>query len=134
MAAPVQPLADRRRTSLPTDFQVTLRRAGRIALVVVEGACDLGRADEFRAALETALDSDIDGLIVDLRAAEVFDSASLGAMTLAWKKAQLLGRPVYTVASTSAVLRPFEVAGLDRILMVVPTVGDAFAALRNEAA
>jgi anti-sigma B factor antagonist len=117
---------------VPADFAITTRRAGRLAIVAVEGECDLNRADELRAALESALEADYDGVIVDLSAVEVFDSASLGAMTLAWKTGQRLGRPVCTVISSAAVRRPFDVAGLDRILTVVDSLGEAFALLNGK--
>ena len=61
-----------------------------------------------------------------------FDSAALDALTAAWKHARQVGRPLCTVADRRCVVLPFRVAGLDRILGVVPTVGEAFRAIREE--
>jgi anti-sigma B factor antagonist len=115
------------------DFAVTVRRAGRVVIVVVEGECDLSRADELRDTLDAVLEAGVGGLVVDLSGVQFFDSAALGAMTVAWKKAQQLGTPLCTVVTDPVVRRPFEIVGLDRVLMVVGSLGEAFAALRRSA-
>ena len=130
-----QPAADdvgARTALVPLDFAVTARSAGRVVIVTVQGECDLSRTEDLRIALDAALDDGgTTGLIVDLSEAELFDSTSLGTLMAAWKKAQRLGTPVLTVATNPSVLLPFEIAGLVGLLMVVGSLGEAFAALRR---
>ena len=112
---------------------VKVRRAGRVALVVVgECAVDCGR--ELRLALEDALRAGQDGVIVDLGdGVEVVDSAALGAIALASRRADQRRQPLCLVAGDDT-RTTVERAGLDRVVAVARDLGEAFACVRRRRA
>ena len=125
----------RRGSPLDADeFRLEHVRLDGIRIVAVHGECDLVSAPELRDALTRELEEDDrSGVVIDLSRATVFDSTSLGMVVLALKASRASGRKLGIVASTPAVRLPFEVAGLDKLVPIFATRGDAILATRESA-
>lgn len=116
----------------PEEFRLERARLDGVRIVAVHGDCDLNSARELRDALTSELEGDDGaGLIVDLSRATMFDSTSLGMIVLALKASRSCGRRMGVVASTSVVRLPFEVAGLDKLVPLFATRGEAILATRS---
>jgi anti-anti-sigma factor len=114
------------------EFRLDRVRLDGIRIVAVHGDCDLDSARELRNALTAELEGDDgSGLVIDLSGATVFDSTSLGVIVLALKASRASGRALGIVASTPVVRLGFEVAGLDRLVPLFETRGDAILATRR---
>jgi anti-anti-sigma factor len=100
------------------------------AIVVrATGDIDSSNADELIAHLTSALELVSTGLarpiIVDLQAVTFFGSAGLNAVLDCHKQALAAGTAVRVVADNAAVVRLIEVANLDSVLAIYPTLSDA---------
>lgn len=100
---------------------------GDAVVVHVVGEVDMTTAPQLECELERAFDqagADTP-LVVDLAPVSFLASAGLAALVRAHQRSLREGRSLRMVAAHRAVLRPIEVTGLDDVLDVVPTVGQA---------
>jgi anti-sigma B factor antagonist len=117
---------------VPDDrFPVTW--SGRAATVAVPGELDLTIADGLREALLGVLNAGALGLVVDMTSTTFCDSAGIAAITRAVRRAAASDATVRLAVSSPAVLRVFDLVGIDRLIDVYPDADAALASLPEHA-
>ncbi|MGH3782991.1 MAG: STAS domain-containing protein [Pseudonocardiaceae bacterium] len=108
-------------------LRVAVRRDAAAIMVVVEGEVDLLTVSRLRAAVDEALrDAAGRPVVVDLTAVTFLGSHGLTALAEAASKAEQWREPLRVVVDeTHAVIRPLHVTGLDEVLALYYSVGDA---------
>jgi anti-anti-sigma factor len=95
----------------------------------IAGPIDLGTVSAFRARMDTRLDSAPSGLVVDLTGVTFVGAVGVAALIAANTRAERLGTVFAVVADSRPVLRPLQVTGVDRRLLVRPTLTEAACAV-----
>jgi anti-anti-sigma factor len=95
----------------------------------IAGPIDLGTVSAFRARMATGLDSAPSGLVVDLTGVTFVGAVGVAALIAANTRAERLGTVFAVVADSRPVLRPLQVTGVDRRLLVCPTLTEAACAV-----
>ena len=114
-------------------FRATVAEVGgQIALVSVSGELDLYAESEFRDALAagTALGSQT--LVVDLSGVSFLDSTACGILVAEAKRLAREGAQLVLVSNGNHASRTLQVAGIDQVLQVYPTLHAAFKELLPE--
>lgn len=97
-----------------------------IAILSIGGGIDFASASTFEAVVTNVLAGNVAGLIIDLAGVTFIASAGLRVLVLAQEKTAC-----FAVAAPPSVLtRQLELVGLEKLLLLCPTVEDAVAALR----
>ncbi|HEY6497377.1 MAG TPA: STAS domain-containing protein [Trebonia sp.] len=107
--------------------------SGRTAVVTAAGEVDLTNAESLRDALLSALNAGAAGLVVDLTATTFLDSAGVTALVRASRRAHAGDATLRLAVSATSVLRVLNLVGIDRLLEVYPSVGEAVASLPAQA-
>lgn len=103
------------------------------AVVAVGGEIDLSTAPAFEAAIATALTQEPPFLVIDL--SDVTFMASVGLRILVATQEELRESvQVAVVANNPATSRPIQMTGLDEIISLHPTLDEALAAAKPDAA
>ena len=100
-----------------------------VPIVAAPEEIDITNADELRAAVLQAASSGDGTFVVDMSRTRFCDSAGLHALVDAHKRAQVEGGQVLLAVSGPAVLRLFQITGVDRALPHFPGVTEALAHL-----
>ena len=100
-----------------------------VPIVAAPEEIDITNADELRAAVLQAASSGDGTFVVDMSRTRFCDSAGLHALVDAHKRAQVEGGEVLLAVSSPAVLRLFQITGVDRALPHFPGVTEALAHL-----
>jgi anti-anti-sigma factor len=100
-----------------------------VPIVAVPEEIDITNADELRAAVLQAASSGDGTFVVDMSCTRFCDSAGLHALVDAHKRAQGDGGRVLLAVSGPAVLRIFQITGVDTVLPLFPGVTEALAHL-----
>jgi anti-sigma B factor antagonist len=109
------------------EFTVTVDEGDPIRTVVrVEGELDLGTAPKLSDHLEGAAAAG-KRVVLDLTACGFIDSSGLRALLSARSAADTAGGSLALVVDDPNILRVFEVASLDQVLEIHPTVDAALA-------
>ena len=117
---------------MPDDrFPVTW--SGRTAVVSTGVELDLTIADGLREALLDVLNAGALGLVVDMTPTTFCDSAGISAITRAVRRAAANDATVRLAVASPAVLRVFDLVGLDRLIDVYPDASAALASLPEHA-
>ncbi len=113
----------------PSDDLITasLAQPDGIVVLSISGQIDVTSEASFETAVETALADEPAGLVIDLSAVEFLGSAGLRTLAVTQEKLASLA----VVANSNVIIKPIELTGLDRILLLHPTAEEALAALRN---
>jgi anti-sigma B factor antagonist len=96
-------------------------------LVAARGELDVYGAAAFRSAIVAGLQAGA-SVVADLVEVEFIDSAALGALVGAARRARP-GTRVVAACANPGVVRVFEATGTDRVVPVYPTVEDALGAV-----
>jgi anti-sigma B factor antagonist len=110
------------------DFDVRSEQAGSATVVVCRGELDLYTAPELAAELEAAITAGARQVVVDLTGASFVDSTAIGALLRSRARLGARFGTLALVCSDAAVLRAFEVTGLDRLFAIHQRREDAFEA------
>jgi anti-sigma B factor antagonist len=94
-------------------------------LVALAGELDLYSADAFRTALDEALEEGATRLAIDLTSVDFIDSVALGVLANAMKRLRTAGGGLAVVTGNPQIVRVFEITGLDRMLVLAPSLDDA---------
>ena len=101
-------------------MDISVRRVGDATVVAAAGELDLEVADTLRGRLNEVIVSGPDRLVVDLSGATFIDSTILGV--LVGTRNQLGGGELHVVAAHPAVLKIFQMTGLDQVFRISPTL------------
>lgn len=114
-------------------FRATVAEVGgRIALVSVSGELDLYAEPELRGALAAAEELRLRAVVVDLSGVSFMDSTACGILVGQAKRLRRDGSELFVVSQGSRVSRVLEVAGIDQVIHVYPTLHAAFRTLLLE--
>jgi anti-sigma B factor antagonist len=104
------------------DFAVRTERISETRYaVVVEGEADMCTAPQFQSSLLAALALGATGIVVDLTATSFIDSTALRILITAEKSLLERGGHLAVVCIDPAIMKVFEITGLDRVLTILPT-------------
>lgn len=95
----------------------------------IVGPIDIGTVAAFRAAMAARLDSAPLALVVDLTRVTFVGAAGVAALIAANTRAERQGTVFAVAADSRPVLRPLQVTGVDRRLVVCPTLTEASCAV-----
>ena len=107
------------------DVKVTESR--QVTVVAVTGDLDTASARQMKRALEDLLDQGKSRLVVDLGGVGYIDSAGLGELVRAMKRARETTGDVRVCALRGNVQRIFELTRLNEGMAVYPTLREAVA-------
>jgi anti-sigma B factor antagonist len=93
-------------------------------VIAAEGELDMARAPELKRRLVEFLRGNDDGVVVDLSKVTFIDSTAVGVL-VGVQRALPQGRRLALVCTEPAVLRIFEITGLDGAFAIYPTVKGA---------
>jgi anti-sigma B factor antagonist len=102
-----------------------------IPVVRLKGEIDLHTCPELRATLSRLMEDGKHRIILDLAEVPYLDSAALGVLVDAVRKARENGGGIFLVQVTPFVQRAFEITRLIKIFQVHPSVEDARRAARE---
>lgn len=103
---------------------LTSHRCGRCLVVNVCGNVGAGTAGLLHTGLRAALDSDLLLIAVNLAEAVLADTSALAVLTGIHRRAALASKVFLVVAPDPEAHETMRVAGLDRSLLIFPTVAD----------
>ena len=98
----------------------------RVSVISIEGELDLLTAPRLKWMLLDSLTACRDRLVVDLSLASFMDSTALGVL-LGVERTLGVDACLAIVCTTPNVLKIFELAGLDGVFAIFPTLDDALA-------
>jgi anti-anti-sigma factor len=108
---------------------VEVVRVGDVSVASVRGDVDLATAEEIERSLLEALDAS-GALVVDLSATGYLDSAALAALHRVWLRSRDANGRVRVVAGDESFgRRILAITGLDDVLILAPSVGEAVSAI-----
>lgn len=112
--------------SIPPFRATVVEIADRIALVSISGELDLYVGEDLSDALKAAAQCGFETVVVDLSGVTFMDSTACGTLLAeAWRQRAASGELVL-VANGNRAGRVLEVAGIDRLVPVYPTLHAAF--------
>jgi anti-sigma B factor antagonist len=91
-------------------------------VVHVDGELDLATSGALEAALEASNGSTV---VIDLGACTFIDSSAVRVLVSAARSAEESGRALSLVARDPGILRVLEIAAVDTVLAVHPSIDDA---------
>ena len=109
-------------TEAPFDDVITLSTStdeGGAVTVTVVGEVDTFTAPVLRSSLDTQLEQQPRGLVIDLSGVQFLGSAGLAVLVETQKSARARDVELRLVATTRAVTRPLEVTGLIDLFTIV---------------
>ncbi|GAA0928880.1 STAS domain-containing protein [Virgisporangium aurantiacum] len=105
-------------------MSISTRRIGDASVVTASGELDLEIVDQLRACLREAASTDPERLVVDLTTATFVDSTILGALVGARNELGPNADRLRIVCSNPAILKTFQVTGLDQVFAIRPALTD----------
>jgi anti-sigma B factor antagonist len=106
---------------------------GQAAVATLPVEIDIANADQVREDLLTVLNREPALLIVDMAGTTFCDSAGVNALVRAYRRAAACGASMRLVVSTPTVLRVLAITGVDRLVVIYPTVAAALTAVEQPA-
>ena len=104
-----------------------------VVIVQLDGDVDVSQALGLRDTLATAMGDGSGSVLLDLGGVDFIDSAGIGLLVTAHRRAQSANGALALAAVTPTVARVLELTRTDRVLRVVPTVEEGVEALRGPA-
>ena len=118
--------------SIPPFRATVAEIGGRIALVSVSGELDLYVESDLRGALEAAQLLGAKTAVVDLSGVSFMDSTACGILVAEAKRRRRAGTELVLVSNGNSSGRVLQVAGIDQVVPVYPTLHAAFQELLLE--
>ncbi|HKG65297.1 MAG TPA: STAS domain-containing protein [Solirubrobacteraceae bacterium] len=98
-------------------LSIDVERDDRTRVLVLRGDLDAATASQLRECLVEVIDEGT-RIVIDMEALDFLDSAGLGILVGGLKRARTYGGELELVCSSSAVLKPIEITGLDRVFTI----------------
>lgn len=96
----------------------------REARLVLEGELDVRTSPELRECLTRVIEQGARLVMVDLNRVEYVDSTGLGALVRGLQQARRVDGELKIVCDSGRVRRIFEIAGLVRVLEILPSTAN----------
>jgi anti-sigma B factor antagonist len=110
-----------------TEFGITCRELDeRTNAISVEGDLDLSTAPRLKWMLLDSLQADRDRIVLDLSHTSFMDSTALGVLVVVNRRLAADAR-MAIVCNRPAVLRIFELSGMDGAFAIFPSFAEAYA-------
>jgi len=111
---------------LVQSLEINLSRSAQdIPIVQLRGEIDLHTCPDLRAALQRLMEEGNHRIVLNMSEVPYLDSAALGVLVDAQRRARERDGEIYLAQVTPFVLRAFEITRLIRIFQVFPTIADA---------
>jgi anti-sigma B factor antagonist len=113
-------------------FEITSASSDGFCIVRVIGELDMAHEEELRAELNSAIESDQAGVLVDLSECEFIDSSAVRSLLLgreAQAAADSGNKGFAVVTSNEQVRRILSVMGIDKVIPVRATIEEAITTL-----
>lgn len=111
---------------------ISIRREDDIAVVAPVGEMDAVASPALADVIDGLLDEQpARGIVVDLAEVDFCDSRCIGVLVAAYRQARDLGVGLRTAEPQQQVNRLFVISGIDQIIPVEASVGEAVRALRG---
>ena len=107
---------------------------GQVAVVTLPAEIDITNADTIREDLLSVLNQGAALLIADMSKTTFCDSAGVGALVRAFRRAQASNCSMRLVVRTVAVQRVLAITGVDRLLDIYPSVAASLPAHHGHSA
>ena len=101
-----------------------------VPVVSAPGEIDLTSTDRLRHALQSCADAEDAALVVDMSETTFCDSAGMDQLVQAHKRAVARGGELMLVISAASVMRILAIVGIDTMLPIFTSLGDALAEAR----
>jgi anti-sigma B factor antagonist len=111
-------------------FEVQESWSDRLVVLSVSDEVDIRSAPQLAEAICSALDKAPAGLVVNLTEVNFLASVGMSVLVAAQEAADALSVPFRVVAEGAATSRPIRLLGIDAILVLYPTLGDALREFR----
>jgi anti-sigma B factor antagonist len=111
-----------------SDIKVDETWVDRLAVVSVSGCVDMLTASSLTEAIDSALGKGPSGIVVDLSGVDFLASAGISVLIAASESIGQSGQ-FGVVADGAATRRPLTLLGLDQIISLYGTLGDALSEL-----
>ena len=102
-------------------------------VVRAHGDLDLYVAPEFKRRLAKTIEAGKTRIVVDLTDAAFMDSTALGVLIGALKRLRVRGGALAVASEQPTILRILELTGMDQVLDLYATAGEALAGLHRSA-
>jgi anti-sigma B factor antagonist len=102
-------------------------------VVRAHGELDLYVAPEFKRRLAKTIEAGKTRIVVDLTDAAFMDSTALGVLIGALKRLRVRGGALAVASEQPTILRILELTGMDQVLDLYATAGEALACLHRSA-
>jgi len=102
-------------------------------VVRAHGELDLYVAPEFKRRLANTIEAGKTRIVVDLTDAAFMDSTALGVLIGAHKRLRVRGGALAVASEQPTILRILELTGMDQVLDLYATAGEALAGLDRSA-
>jgi anti-sigma B factor antagonist len=102
-------------------------------VVRAHGELDLYVAPEFKRRLAKTIEAGKTRIVVDLTDAAFMDSTALGVLIGALKRLRVRGGALAVASEQPTILRILELTGMDQVLDLYSTAGEALAGLHRSA-
>jgi anti-sigma B factor antagonist len=113
------------RSTVPYELRLWAPGFSHPHVVKASGEFDLQAAPDLRDVLCRLFELGTRHCIVDLTDATFVDSTTLGVLTGQVKRLRAEGGSLQLVCSNESILRTIEIAGLDRVFAIYPTLTEA---------
>jgi anti-sigma B factor antagonist len=110
------------------DLELSTEIRDGVTIITVKGGLDVYTAGEFRECLAAAREHAA-VMAIDLNAADVMDSTSLGVLIGNLRQLRARGGQCVIICTAPRVLRCFTVTGLAKVFGICADAGEAVAAL-----
>jgi len=110
---------------VPSNFRVTIRLERTVVVMVLDGELDLASFPQLEHAIDQALESDPQLVVLDLAALEFMDVAGLRSVLRSDQRLRGLGKALVIAAPGGATRRLLELTHQREALHVAASTADA---------
>ena len=110
---------------METEFRVTIRREGRAAVLALAGELDLASLPRLEDAIDSALESGAEILVLDLAALAFMDVAGLRSVLRGEQRVRAARKRLVLAAPPPGVRRLFALTGQEETLSSFGSVSEA---------